>query len=333
MRVGEYYFRAFNPSGPPVNEYLALAFGEFTEILALDPQNQQAMIYRNNILSNENILGLPRDIDLIPDFEHYQGIVRDYGPIVLSLFSTATNLLTTGVPMDQKRQELNLEIAHLQGLTDVLTAEVAEAELALVFVQTEIRLLDSRLAGIQRRIQERMEELNSKELSIGDTLLIMGDIAIAIIGIYTGGSSLVSVVPAIIKLQGTLQGKDLVQLISDKELRDQAKEDAGGVKEAVDGIKNGVDALISLSKMYAQLANAIPPSSNDAVIGSLLREATELTHQKKLALMRVVRAEAALDIARRKLALAENDLILARQRACRAYRGYRISQTNCNQSN
>src|SRR5215211_958879 len=78
----------------------------------------------------------------------------------------------------------------------------------------------------------------------------------------------------------------------------------------VSSISHGIDALISFPKMFDQLT-AIPAA--DAEYGSLLKETTEITHQKKLVQMRKTQAEVALGIVRKKLALAENDLSLARQ--------------------
>ena len=95
VRVGEYYFRAYKPGLPELNNYLDLALGEFNAVLALAPNHPRATQLKKQILANQNILGMARDYDLVPDFPRYEKVVTDYGPMVLSLVQTATNMLLT----------------------------------------------------------------------------------------------------------------------------------------------------------------------------------------------------------------------------------------------
>jgi hypothetical protein len=316
LRLGQYYFRAFRPARDPKrptlpeNYFLEKAMAEFTEILKLDPQNEQAAIYRNSIVHNENILGLARDIDIIPDFEHYQSIARDYGPMVLSLFQTATNLLMEEISMDQKQQDLDREIAHIQGQLEVLRAEESEAQLGVAVIQAEERLMNNRLNAIRQSIAEKDEELRNKTADIGGTLFTFAQIGVAVVGVATGTSALVSAIPAVVKLSGIVKEKDVVTLITDNDLKKKYEEDAKGLGELIPKIERGADALISFPKMLDELI-AIPDV--DSEYRELMKETTEITHQKKLVQMRKTQAEAALNVVRKKMALAQNDLDLAKQ--------------------
>ena len=137
LRVAEYYYRAFNPSGPPTSTYLDLAFSELRAVLQLDPQNVQAAAYVNQILNNQNVLGLARELDIIPDFPYYEQVLTDYGPLVLSLFQSANSFLLGNLTLDQLRQTLTRAIAHLEGLKLALEAEQAAAIRGKQVAETE----------------------------------------------------------------------------------------------------------------------------------------------------------------------------------------------------
>ena len=76
-------------------------------------------------------------IDIIPDFPYYEQVLTDYGPLVLSLFQSATNLLLGNLTLDQMRQTLTREIAHLEGLKLALEAEQAAAIRGSQIAETE----------------------------------------------------------------------------------------------------------------------------------------------------------------------------------------------------
>ena len=106
LRVGEYFFCAYKPGLPKLNNYLELALGEFNAVLALAPNHPRATQLKKQILANQNILGMARDYDLVPDFPRYEKVVMDYGPMALSLVQTATNMLLTSRRFEEMRRDL-----------------------------------------------------------------------------------------------------------------------------------------------------------------------------------------------------------------------------------
>jgi hypothetical protein len=82
VRVGEYFFRASRPTPPPspAADTLALALGEFDAALSLDATRARAREYRGWLLNKQNVLGLPRDHDLLPDFAALEGVYTRYYP-------------------------------------------------------------------------------------------------------------------------------------------------------------------------------------------------------------------------------------------------------------
>jgi hypothetical protein len=310
LRVAEYYFRAFNPSGPPTSTYLDLAFSELRAVLQLDPQNVQAAAYVNQILNNQNVLGLAREIDIIPDFPYYEQVLADYGPLVLSLFQSATNLLQGNLTLDQMRQTLTREIAHLEGLKLALEAELAAAIRGRQVAETEQQMARTRVLAIQDRIRDRREELENRRIDWGG-VLTFGVFAVGagIIALATGGAGagmLFAYLPDLMGLAGAdfgpIPGKDQADILAK----------ARGLKEYTAAKNNLPNSVMPLVVSFAKMVKDLSEAQGDAEMIQLLREATELTHAQLLAQMRNDQASFALDAVMAHLAQAVQDLELAR---------------------
>ena len=310
LRVAEYYFRAFNPSGPPTSEYLGLAFSELNAVLQLDPQNAQAAAYLNQILNNQNVLGLARDIDIIPDFPYYEQVLTDYGPLVLALFQSATNLLLGNLTLDQLRQTLTREIAHIEGLKLALEAEQAAAIRGTQIAETEKQMARTRVLNIEDRIRARRQELENRRIDWGG-VLTFGVFAVGagIIALATGGAGagmLLAYLPDVMGLAGAdfgpIPGKDQAEILGK----------ARGLKDYTAAKNNLPNSVMPLAVSFAKMVKDLSEAQGDADMIQLLREATELTHAQLLAQMRNDQAGFALDAVTAHLAQAVQDLALAR---------------------
>ena len=69
LAVGEYLYRAHNPEIAARSSFLLRAMREFDAVLRLDPANARAAELQQQILLDQNILGLPNKLDLIPAFD------------------------------------------------------------------------------------------------------------------------------------------------------------------------------------------------------------------------------------------------------------------------
>ena len=310
LRVAEYYYRAFNPSGPPESTYLDLAFSELRAVLQLDPQNAQAAAYVNQILNSQNVLGLARQIDIIPDFPLYEQVLADYGPLVLSLFQSANSLLLGGLTLDQMRQTLTRAISHLEGLKLALEAEQAAAIRGKQVAETEQQFARTRVLDIQDRIQARREELENRRIDWGG-VLTFGVFAVGagIVALATGGAGagmLLAYLPDFLALAGAdfgpIPGKDQADILGK----------ARGLKEYTAAKNNLPNTVMPLVVSFAKMLSDLSEAQGDAEMIQLLREATELTHAQLLAQLRNDQAGFALDAAAARLAQAGQDLELAR---------------------
>jgi hypothetical protein len=306
LRVGTFDFRAFTPGDPVTAGYLDAALVEFDRVLALQPANAEAARLRDQVLSNQNIFGLPRDIDIIPDFPRFEDVVTSYGPMVLSLFQTANSILALDIDIAQKKADLGREIAHLEGLAVVLNLERQTAQAGLEGAQAEAVLAQKRLQAVQKRLSEKEAELQAHEFDLGGMLTTFAVVGGAIVTIATGGTALVAVLPELVAVGYDLGANDVVGLIKSDEAKEDFKAASGDLKTVVEGGK----AVVSLLKAIESL-NDIPQA--DAEYKQLLREAIDAVGQKKLAELHVGQAQLALRAAAARQALAVNDLQLANQ--------------------
>jgi len=310
LRMGEYYFRAYNPSGAPTADYLELALAEFNAVLELDPANGQAAIYKNQLLNNQNVLGLARDIDIIPDFEYYEQVLTQYGPLVLNLFGSATNLLIGNLTLDQMRQTLTRQIAHIEGLLLALEAERAAAERNKLAADAEQQMAINRLRANEDQIRTRREELENRRLDWGG-VLTFGVFAIGagILALATGGvgaASLLTYLPDVMGLAGVdfgpVPGKDQAEILGK----------ARGLKEYEAAKNNLPGSIMPLALSFAKMIKDLNEAQGDAEMIKLLKETVELTHARLLARLRNEQADFTLQAATARLTQAKLDLELAR---------------------
>jgi hypothetical protein len=310
LRMGEYFFRAANPSGPPASDYLDLALSEFNAVLQLDPQNVQAATYKNQLLNNQNVLGLARDIDIIPDFEYYEQVVTQYGPLVLNLFDSASDLLIGNLTLDQMRQTLTREIAHIDGLTMALKAERSAAELGLLAAKAERDMAINRFNANESRIRARREELEKKQVKWGDVLAFAGiTILTCVFTMGSGGVGmglLASFMPDILMLTG-----DDKLPFSDAD-RKAVLEKARGLKEFAAFQKDPIGTSLPMALSFAKMIKDVDEAEGDAELLKLLRESVELTHAKLTTQLRNEQAAFTLQAATIRLDQAQRDLDLAR---------------------
>lgn len=309
LRLGEYYFRAANPDVPPRDGYLGLAMAELTAVRLLDPTNGRAETLRNRLVNNQNVLGLARDVDIIPDFPGYEQVVVAYAPLVLGLFQSGSSLLQGNLTLEQMAASIARDIAHLDGLEAILETERAAAARCLAAVLTEQEKANRVFASLQQQIAARQFELEHKSVGWLDLFGIGGYVAVvAIISLATGGGA------------AAVAGAYLPQIIStltDGGGMPFSEADRAAALNAALGLKGllGPDGkpdplgpmFLSLSKLLAD----VDSSDGDGELKALLRESVQVTYDKLIAARRVEQAALSLAAAEERLALARQDRALA----------------------
>src|SRR5439155_22880259 len=103
LEAGVYFYRVFKPSDPEPADHpnlLRQAMQEFDAVLQLQPANADARKYQNQILQNQNVLGLPRDLDIIPDFNRYNFQYAAWVSSVSEAYGRNLGLMLESVNLD-----------------------------------------------------------------------------------------------------------------------------------------------------------------------------------------------------------------------------------------
>jgi hypothetical protein len=271
----------------------------------LPPRN-----FRNQLLNNQNVLGLACDIDIIPDFEYYEQVLTQDGPLVLNLFGAATNLLIGNLTLDQMRQTLTREIAHIEGLKLALEAEQSAAERGKLAADAEQQMAKTRVQNAEDRIRTCRQELENKRLDWGG-VLTFGVFAIGagVVALATGGAGagmLLAYLPDVMGLAGAdfgpIPGKDRAEVLGK----------ARGLKEYQAAKNNLPNSTMPLALSFGKIIKDLSEAQGDAEMITLLKEITQLVHAQLLARLRNEQADFALQAAMARLAQATHDLELAR---------------------
>ena len=197
-RVGEYYFRAFNGSDPERVSYLQLAEHEFTCALRLNPTDLRAGLMLRQIQSNENILGLARDFDLVPDFDRYERVTTDYAPMILGMFDTAREILELAYDVDGNKTRVANQIPRLQASLEILSIERSAAALDTGVAKTNVASIDAQMGDLGRELELNRQELEKWLVELGGRQVqSVFKICIAVVAVigaaYSGGASLAAV--------------------------------------------------------------------------------------------------------------------------------------------
>jgi hypothetical protein len=275
----------------------------------LDATNTTAAATLSNLTNDRIFLGIPRQLDIIPDFRTYQNVVATYQPIVGSLFTNAVNLLTTALTIEQKQADLQGQMVHLLGLLGELDSEQHVAQLAIATGAAEIQAADARIADVRRQLAAVEQAIRDKESNIGGAFLAFGASVLVIIGVATGAGGLLAAVPALLDLTGAIQGSDLTNLSSNKQAQSDIKDTAGGFKDLADGTAS----VISFLKVIDDFLGFGAADPENAKQAELLRQAADATWQRRLADLHAQHAQAELEVVNAKKSLALSDYTLVQE--------------------
>lgn len=300
LKVGEFYFRSFRPGATDGVQNFDLAQGEFQSVIALDPQNTDAPQLNTWLLNNRNIFGLPRDLDLLPNFPEYESVVSGYSGLVATVFNSAINMLLASMTVDQKRQDLTAQIASLNDFLTEINLEQNSAAAGLAATKAEQSLAALRQANARSDLSKANQDAQMKML--WGTVLTLGIVTGAVIALGLGGSTLLAALPALLDFGGTVSGDPaaLSALSTSESALEKVRKFAGGLKEAVDDLKMVYD----IAKLDYDLLNA----QADPAILALARQVQESTIAVLAANLHIQQAQYAVNAAQAKLQRAQNDI-------------------------
>ena len=217
--VGDYFYHRHNPSVADRVEFSQLAAVEFARVLELQPDNSDALRLQAQLVGvrqemgaddfiwvggGNNALGLPRDLDIQPDFASYIGAFVQFSAFSVGLLSMGMQALLTSITIDELAGLVDLHRRQAIDARENLSADVgiamAEKRLARDEADHVQQLLDQTTADIQAALDEMQES----EMSLGDIVGTVASVAAAVVAVVaaipSGGASLVALVPAMVAL-------------------------------------------------------------------------------------------------------------------------------------
>jgi hypothetical protein len=216
-RLGDYLFRAYRAHDSSLADNPKLAYVEFAAASALDPSNGVAGRLQQHLVADQNPLGLTRQYDLVPDFPRYERVVTDYGPMVLGLFETASQLMANANNLGRMQDAVRSQMAHIEETVAILMTEQAAAATGVQAAVAQLGRVDGRMAQIDQVLRSRAQELERAPFdSFVRGVFGVGEM---LIGFGTGASAVATVVGL---------AKPVWSAVTDQHLLDMSDWEKGG---------------------------------------------------------------------------------------------------------
>jgi hypothetical protein len=315
LAAGEYYYRAYNPTPGGVRDtYLQTAMGEFEAVLVINPTNAKAQRLQTQVLLNHNILGLPHDLDVTPDFPTYERAFLQWGSLIGGVYLQGINTMLANVPLGAAAMQLTNDIANIQGSLEALKKERDIAKVGQDIAGKEVDQADAHITEVQQQLQEAIAEMNQHSFDLLGLATTVGEVAGAVVGVigtaFTGGASLVALAPALATL-----ATDVVATLpsitgplmkpTDAEL-DKVKKDYAVAKQDFDKVVAAGKAIYSLVTAIQKLEAGTTPDNSKYV--ALVKRGVEAAHIQLLAHLRKKQSDLTLQAAESRLAAAQQSL-------------------------
>ncbi len=324
--TGEYFYHRHNSSVADRADCSRLAAVEFARALELQPDNGEALRLQGQLVGvpqavrgtddvvwvggGNNALGLPRDLDVLPDFDAYIQAFTGFSALTLDFLTIGTDAILAAGDLGGLRSLVELQqrqaVAARDDTGDDLDIAISEKKLAT----DEADYVQQQLDATTREIEAALAEMRESEFSFGDFLGTVAEVGAAIVSVAaaipSGGASLVALVPAMVALADTALAD--AQPIA-KTLLAGTEPDTKAVEDAYKKVDKDASAVIKAGKsivnfvtVVQRLSASTTPDNSTHV--ALVKRGAELTHEVLLARNRATLAQQRVDAAQARLSRA-----------------------------
>lgn len=325
IAVGDYFYHRYNPSVPERAHFSQLAAVEFARALELQPDNGEALRLQAQLVGvrqamgtddfiwvggGNNALGLPRDLDVLPDFEAYMDAFIKFSDFAVAFLSIGMDALVESVTLEDLAKLANFHRQQAIHARDNINADVSIAISEKRLAGDEADRVQQLLDQTTAEIAAALEEMKESELSFGDIVGTVAAVAVAVVAVVaaipSGGTSIVALVPAMVALAGTTieHAEPIAKAVF--ESRDP---DVRAVEDAYKKVDKNAEAVIKAGKSIVNFVevvkrlNASTTPDNSKHL-ALVRRGVDLTHQVLLARNKVTLAQQRVDATQARLARA-----------------------------
>ncbi|MGB7963498.1 MAG: hypothetical protein WCF12_11155, partial [Propionicimonas sp.] len=329
VAMGDHFYRQHNPPlGHPNSgtapDYAAKAALEFSRALELQPDNAEALRLQGQLAGyldqgnwvggGNNALGLPRELDILPQFDAYQGPYNAAVSQLLAFFAIGIQGLIATQATAQLIGLAQVSLAEAEATRDNLGEEVPIAESEKSYAEMDIDYLRKQLDQVRIEIEAKLAAMRDDDFSLGDALGTVAEIGAAVVGVIaaipSGGASLVGLVPTLVTLSNTvLDGATpLVEAVMSG-----SEADTKAIEEAYDKVDKKASAVIKSGKTIVNFVSVVQKlglgtTPENAEHVSLVKQGAAITHELLMAEHRTALADQKLLAAKSKLARAEGVL-------------------------
>lgn len=315
LAIGVYFYRRYKPDDQLRQDQLRMASAEFDAVLSLIPGDLEAVRYQRQIELGHNVLGLPVNLDLLPDFDRYLNLYAALAGFVTNFYQIGMTLLLKGDEKNAAGERLRSDIQQLRVQIDASRLYRDAAVIGLTAADKVYDHAAERLIDLNQQIAVAAAKKPDDSISIGSIFetvgLVAGAVVAVIAAVPTAGTSLYALVPAIAGLTVKLSdiGSHLFEATQGE--KDALKQQYDKVGKNVDAVVKGVKATVNLVNAIEKLTAGTTPS-NAEVVG-LMRQGVELAYE--LLLSRLHQEQASLTLGAREVEVAGGDALVKRGEA------------------
>lgn len=325
LAAGKYFYRRENLPASGGQANLAVAAGEFARVLRLRPDDTDAGRLARQIAHDQNILGLPHNLDVTPDFGAYMDAYTSWSGQVFGVFDEAITTLLHGTDLATMQAQLNQHVDELKSAVVTAGADHAAAVAGQKTAAQNVKDATAKVNQLTSQIEAAKKAMEDESISIGGIISTVAEVAGAVVAVIaaipTAGTSLVALVPACLSLARTAfdDGPALISsLFGDGSIPKE-------VKDAYDKAGQDVHKLVAAGQAIINLVNVIEKldqakTAANAKYADLVRQGVEAGHALALAQLGAAQADLQVAAAQVKLVQAKQQVtsaedLLAKEKA------------------
>ncbi|MFF8354118.1 hypothetical protein ACF063_11770 [Streptomyces chartreusis] len=308
LRTAEFRYR--QTRGVPTAVEADMILGLLDLVIAADPLRLEAAALKAQFVNGDNLLGLPRNLDVVADFERFRARLESESSWIEGLFGDAKALLTATAGASLTESQLQVQLATLDFTSPVLEAARADAQDALTVATVEQKAADARwvtaLQEVRKRKVELEEPIDWGGIVVVGLFAVVGLIVSAYVGEHAG--KIIGSIPDLMTLGNVnFSGSDdETKVLKDAVVAggELSKIRSQGLKEAAGHQKDGqidIDAwaggALPVLVSFAKLVQDIDEAAGDPELKQLVKDLALRLQESLAAKAKVASAQRQLQIA------------------------------------
>jgi hypothetical protein len=306
LQAAKYHYRQVK--GFPTIEEADTILGLFALAAGADPTLNDVTPLKAQFLNGDDLLGLPRNLDVVPDFERYLRRIDTYGRWVDGLLHDVNDLLDATSTTELTDAHLQVQLNTLDFTEKVLEDALADAKATLAAATAEEKGAVARWTTTLDIVNKRKADLD-KDVDWGG-VVVVGLFALVgfVVSIYSSQTAgkLIGSIPDLMAVGDLkLSGSDKETKVLKDAIAAGGKVPAAGAKDAaqhkdasgkIDAgawAAEGVPVLLS----FAKFAKDMDAATGDPELKQLVKDLTARLQEKLAASARRAAASRQVDLA------------------------------------